>query len=121
LSDGWGVFVSSPAKGFQVRSAGGQAIVIGGGQNGLAAATLLAAAGRPVVVLERREVVGGLAGAVEFHPGYRVPGILHDEGLVAAGAVAKLGLEAHGLRFREAPPVYLAEAAGPGILLYRDA
>ena len=93
------------------------AIVIGAGQNGLAAAARLAAAGRKVAVLERRGAVGGLAGAVEIHPGYRVPGILHDEGRVSPRAAARLGLERHGLAWREAPPVFLAEAGGPGILV----
>jgi phytoene dehydrogenase-like protein len=96
------------------------AIVIGGGQNGLAAATRLASSGRKVVLLERRDHLGGLAGMVEFHPGYKLPGILHDEGRVAPVVVARLGLEAHGLALREAPPVFLAEADGRGILLHRD-
>ena len=81
------------------------AIVVGAGQNGLAAAARLAGAGRKVVVLERRDAIGGLAGGVEIHPGYQVPGILHDEGRVAPRDVARLGLERHGLAFRDAPPV----------------
>jgi len=93
------------------------AIIIGAGQNGLAAAARLAATGRSVVVLERRDAIGGLAGTVELHPGYRVPGILHDEGRVSPRAAAKLGLERHGLAWRDAPPVFLAEAGGPGILV----
>ncbi|HEX5760333.1 MAG TPA: NAD(P)/FAD-dependent oxidoreductase [Thermoanaerobaculia bacterium] len=95
--------------------------VIGGGQNGLAAAARLAGAGRKIVVLERRAAAGGLAGATELHPGYTVPGVLHDEGLVSPRVAAALGLERHGLAWREAPPTLLTEADGPGILLDGDA
>lgn len=96
------------------------AVVIGAGQHGLAAAVRLAAARKRVLVVERRPTVGGLAGAVEFHPGYRVPGILHDDGQVSARMVATLGLAGHGLSLVEAPPVFLAEVGGRGILLDRD-
>lgn len=97
------------------------AIVVGAGQNGLAVAARLGRAGRRVLVVERREVPGGLAGAVEFHPGYTAPGILHDTGLLRRGTVEKLGLDRHGLALCPAPPLYIAEAGGPGLLLHRDA
>ena len=96
------------------------AVVIGGGQNGLAAAVRLGAAGKKVLVLERRTALGGLSGASEVAPGYRVPGILHDEGLLSPRAVAALGLEKHGLTWRQPPPTFFAEAGGKGILLDRD-
>ena len=48
------------------------AIIIGGGHNGLVTAAYLARAGRKVLVLERREMVGGCAVTEELWPGYRV-------------------------------------------------
>ena len=53
-------------------------IVIGGGHNGLTTAALAAKRGRKVLVLEARDAVGGFAAGVEFHPGYRSTGVLHD-------------------------------------------
>lgn len=46
-------------------------IVIGAGVNGLAAAALLARHGRRVLVVERRDVIGGTMVTEEFHPGFR--------------------------------------------------
>jgi len=46
------------------------AIIIGGGHNGLICAAYLAKAGRKVLVLERREVLGGAAVSEEMYPGF---------------------------------------------------
>ena len=86
----------------------GDAVVIGSGHNGMVAALRLAGAGRRVTVVERREVVGGLAAGEEFHPGYRSPGLLHDTAGLRPRIVAALGLERHGLGWRERPPVMVA-------------
>jgi len=83
-------------------------IVIGAGHNGLTTAALLAKRGRKVLVLERRDIVGGLAAGEEFHPGYRSGGLLHDTTGVRAAVVAELELEKHGLKLRPHRPDVLA-------------
>jgi len=47
------------------------AVVIGGGHNGLVAAFYLARGGLRTLVLERREMVGGMAVTEEFAPGFQ--------------------------------------------------
>ena len=48
------------------------ALIIGAGHNGLVTAAYLARAGRKVLVLERRELVGGCVVTEELWPGYKV-------------------------------------------------
>ena len=47
------------------------AVVVGGGHNGLTCGAYLARAGKSVLVLERRDVIGGASVTEEFAPGYR--------------------------------------------------
>ena len=72
-------------------------LVIGAGVNGLVAAARLARAGQRVLVLERREVLGGTMATEEIVPGFRVDRCGHDAGWVAPGIVRELELERHGL------------------------
>jgi phytoene dehydrogenase-like protein len=96
-------------------------IVIGAGHNGLTTAALLAKRGRKVLVLERRDHVGGLAAGEEFHPGYRTAGVLHDTTRVRRWIVDELRLRNHGLDFRGDPaPTLLPQIEGEGLLLHRN-
>ena len=47
------------------------AIIIGGGHNGLVTAAYLGRAGKRVLVLERRDRVGGAAVTEEIYPGFK--------------------------------------------------
>ncbi len=72
-------------------------IVIGGGHNGLTTATMLAKKGKKVLVIEKRNVLGGIAAGEEFHPGYSTTGLLHDTSGVRPQVVKELQLEKYGL------------------------
>lgn len=79
------------------------AIIVGGGHNGLVAAFYLSRAGKSVLVLERREVVGGPAATVEYFPGYR-SAITNSPGSLEPKIVADMRLEQMGLRWIKPDP-----------------
>lgn len=91
-------------------------IVIGAGHNGLVCASLLAKAGRKVLLLERRDIVGGLCAGEEFHPGYRHTGLLNDTSALRPWVVEALKLEKFGLRFESKwPRVFSPADSGDGV------
>jgi phytoene dehydrogenase-like protein len=73
------------------------AIVVGGGHNGLVAAAYLARAGKRVVVLERRERVGGAAVSEEAFPGFRFSVFSYVVSLLRPEIIRDLDLPRHGL------------------------
>src|SRR5688572_29706287 len=74
------------------------AIIIGGGHNGLVTACYLARAKWKVLVLERREVVGGACVTEETFPGFKVSTAAYVNSLFRKEIVRDLRLADHGFR-----------------------
>lgn len=76
-------------------------IVAGAGHNGLVAAAYMAMGGLKVLVVEKRDVVGGCAVTEEFHPGFRNSAAAYTVSLLNPKVIADLALPAHGLEVVE--------------------
>lgn len=93
-------------------------IIIGAGHNGLTCAATLAKRGRKVLVLERRDVVGGLAVGDVFHEGCRAVGLFHETSYVRPAVVDALALSRFGLELLpDSPTIFAPELNGRGLLL----
>ncbi|MCH7642262.1 MAG: NAD(P)/FAD-dependent oxidoreductase [Chloroflexi bacterium] len=80
------------------------AIVIGGGHNGLTAAWYLADAGLSVIVLERREIVGGAAVTEELFDGYRLGTCAYLCHVLQRRVIDDMALRDHGLHIYPLDP-----------------
>lgn len=87
------------------------AIVVGGGHNGLVAGFYLARAGVRVIVLERRDIVGGACATEEFAPGYRASTGAYVLSMLRESVWRDMRLSERGIR---------VDAAGPTLNLYPD-
>jgi phytoene dehydrogenase-like protein len=88
-------------------------IVVGGGHNGLVAAGYLARAGRRVLVLERREVVGGAAVSEHpFGPGFTVTSLSYVVSLLPPEMVRDLRLVEHGYHVYPQGPYFAPRRDG---------
>jgi phytoene dehydrogenase-like protein len=98
--------VGLPAPMSELAARRWDAVVVGGGHNGLTAAAYLARAGRSVLVLERRERLGGACTLERpfADPGYVVSPCAYVVGLLDDLVIRELGLRARGLQFDVADP-----------------
>ncbi len=72
------------------------AIIIGAGHNGLVTAAYLAKAGRKVLVLERRDILGGCCITEEVWPGCKVSSAAYVNSLLRPEIIRDLELAKHG-------------------------
>ncbi len=80
------------------------AIVVGSGHNGLISAAYLARARRRVLVLERREIIGGATVTEEIWPGYRLSTCSYVCNLLLPEVIRDLDLKRHGYDIRPFDP-----------------
>ena len=83
-------------------------VIIGGGHNGLVTAAYLARGGRKVLVLERRELLGGCAVTEEIWPGYRVSTAAYLTSLLQERIVQELELARFGYQVDAKDPAFFS-------------
>ena len=79
-------------------------IIIGGGHNGLVTAAYLAEAGLDVLLLERRDFLGGACVTEELFPGYRFSACSYICHLLQNKVIEELELRKHGFEVYHLDP-----------------
>ena len=76
-----------------------EVIIIGAGHNGLVCAAYLAKSGKNVLVLERRDIIGGSCVTEEVFPGCKVSRASYVNSLFRPEIIRDLKLKGYGLKF----------------------
>ncbi len=99
--------VGLPAPVSELAATTWDVVVVGGGHNGLTCAAYLAKAGRSVLVLERRDRLGGACTLEQpfTDPGYTVSPCAYVVGLLDQRVIDELELRRHGYRVFVAEPL----------------
>ncbi len=96
-------------------------VIVGGGHNGLACAAYLGRAGLDVLVLERRDVLGGAAATEEPWPGYRISSASYVVSLMPSRIVDELQLKRFGYDVSIiAPDYFVPFPDGTSLTLWGD-
>ena len=96
------------------------AIIIGAGHNGLVAAAYLAKAGRRVLVLEKRDQVGGAAVTEEIFPGFKVSTVADGGGYVSAKVRRDLKLDSHVETVQSDAVAFCPQPDGNQLTVWRE-
>ena len=96
-------------------------IILGGGHNGLVTAGYLARQGLSVIVLERRDSVGGACMTEELFPGYRFSSCSYICYLLQSSIIDDLALRQHGFEvFQTNPSRFQPYPDGSRLLFWKD-
>jgi phytoene dehydrogenase-like protein len=96
------------------------AIIIGAGHNGLVTAGYLAKAGRKVLVLERRNIVGGAAVTEEIFPGFKVSSVADGSGYLSAAVRRDFKLDSRVETIASDVVAFSPQPDGSQLTIYRE-
>jgi len=96
-------------------------IVIGAGHNGLVAAGYLSKAGRKVLVLERKNMIGGSAVTEELQTGCKFSTLDDGAGYLSSEIISDLNLHQYGLEILPSDPLIFApQPDGTQLTIWHD-